>query len=68
MTLYDTIGGTYARFRRSDPRIAAIIAEALDDAASVVNIGAGTGGYEPSDRAVIAGEPSDVMIRDATGA
>ncbi|MFN8593156.1 MAG: class I SAM-dependent methyltransferase [Thermomicrobiales bacterium] len=63
MALYDTIGGTYARFRRPDPRIAAIVAEALGDADSVVNIGAGTGGYEPSDRVVIAVEPSAVMIR-----
>lgn len=61
--LYDAIGGQYARVRRPDPRIAAMIEAALGDAASVVNIGAGTGAYEPCDRQVIAVEPSAVMIR-----
>ena len=53
----------YAQFRRPDQRIAAAIEAALGDATSVVNIGAGTGSYEPLDRTVIAVEPSDVMIR-----
>lgn len=35
---------------------------ALGDARSVVNVGAGTGSYEPHDRDVIAVEPSAVMI------
>lgn len=61
--LYDAIGGTYARVRRPDPRLAAMIEAALGDATSVVNIGAGTGAYEPPDRQVIAVEPSQVMIR-----
>jgi SAM-dependent methyltransferase len=39
-----------------------MIDAALGDAQSVVNVGAGTGSYEPKDRAVIAVEPSDVMI------
>ncbi len=34
---------------------------ALGDARTVVNVGAGTGCYEPRDRHVIAIEPSDVM-------
>ncbi len=63
MALYDSIGGKYAQFRRPDPRIAAAIEAALGDATSVVNIGAGTGSYEPLGRTVIAVEPSDVMIR-----
>ena len=63
MALYDTIGGNYAQFRRPDPRIAAAIEAALGDATSVVNIGAGTGAYEPLGRTVLAVEPSDVMIR-----
>jgi SAM-dependent methyltransferase len=58
---YDLIGRGYARTRRADPRIAARIADALGDAASVVNVGAGAGSYEPRDRYVIAIEPSDVM-------
>lgn len=63
LPLYDTIGRRYASFRRPDPRIAAAIDHALGDAATVVNIGAGTGSYEPTGRQVIAVEPSEVMIR-----
>jgi SAM-dependent methyltransferase len=58
---YDRIGAGYARHRREDPRIAARIHEALGDARTVVNVGAGTGSYEPADRHVVAIEPSDVM-------
>src|SRR5487761_48465 len=60
--LYDTIGSTYSVTRRTEPRIATQIWAALGDARSVLNIGAGTGSYEPSDREVIAVEPSGVMI------
>jgi len=63
MALYDTIGRSYAEFRRPDRRIAAAIDLSLGDAKSVANIGAGTGSYEPSSRTVIAVEPSEVMIR-----
>ena len=63
MALYDTIGGRYAHHRRPDPRIASAIEAALGDARSVVNIGAGTGSYEPIDRDVIGVEPSAVMIQ-----
>ncbi len=59
---YDTIGRDYARQRRPDPRIARTVARALGGARSVVNVGAGTGSYEPSDRAVVAVEPSAVML------
>jgi len=59
---YDTIGRTYAHTRATDPRIAAAIWEALGDARTVVNVGAGTGNYEPPDREVTAVEPSAVMI------
>lgn len=52
----------YARRRRPDPRIAAAIVAALGDARSVVNVGAGTGSYEPTDRTVQAVEPSERMI------
>lgn len=69
MALYDNIGRNYAEFRRPDRRIASAIDAALGDAGSVVNIGAGTGSYEPLGRAVLAVEPSDVMIRQRpTGA
>jgi len=56
------MGLNYSDFRRPDPRIEAAIWAALGDAKSVVNVGAGTGSYEPSDREVIAVEPSPVMI------
>jgi SAM-dependent methyltransferase len=38
------------------------IVEELGDAQSVVNVGAGTGSYEPRDRFVVAVEPSMAMI------
>jgi SAM-dependent methyltransferase len=63
MSTYDRIGSTYAKTRRPDPRIARLIADALGDARSVVNVGAGAGAYEPRDRDVIAVEPSSVMLR-----
>ncbi len=59
---YDAIGAAYARTRREDPEIKARILSALGDARSVVNVGAGTGSYEPDDRTVIAVEPSRVML------
>jgi SAM-dependent methyltransferase len=59
--LYDSIGVTYTRTRRTDPRIAVQVWAALGEARSVLNVGAGTGSYEPADRHVIAVEPSAVM-------
>ena len=59
--LYDTIGATYTVTRRTEPRIAAQVWAALGDARTVLNVGAGTGSYEPSDRDVIAVEPSALM-------
>jgi len=59
---YDAIGRTYTATRGTDPRIAARIWDALGDARTVVNVGAGTGSYEPPDRDVTAVEPSAVMI------
>ena len=62
MSLYDGIGRTYTATRATDPRIAAAIWDGLGDARTVVNVGAGTGNYEPPDREVTAVEPSAVMI------
>jgi len=59
---YDRMGVSYSDVRRADPRLETAIWRALGDARSVLNIGAGTGSYEPSDREVIAVEPSAVMI------
>jgi len=59
---YDRIGVGYRQIRCPDPRIAARIEAALGDARSVLNVGAGTGSYEPANREVTAIEPSQVMI------
>jgi hypothetical protein len=59
---YAPTARTYIDTRAEDPRIARLIHAALGDARSVVNVGAGTGAYEPRDREVIAVEPSDRMI------
>ena len=59
--VYDTIGSSYATTRRSDPRIATAISDALGDAASVVNLGAGTGSYEPTNRGRHLGEGDELV-------
>ena len=46
---YDRIGHGYASTRREDPRLREIILAALGGSRSVVNVGAGTGSYEPRD-------------------
>jgi SAM-dependent methyltransferase len=58
---YERIGRGYACTRREDPRLARRIHQALGGARTVVNVGAGTGSYEPRDRYVLPIEPSDVM-------
>lgn len=60
--LYDRISTGYAEARRGDERIEARIHAALGRAATVLNVGAGTGNYEPRDRQVLALEPSVAMI------
>ncbi len=62
MALYDVIGETYTATRRADPRIGALVASALGGAASVVNVGAGAGSYEPP-QTVAAVDPSMTMLR-----
>src|SRR4051812_33190722 len=61
-TAYEVLGRGYARVRQADPRFERAIREALGDAESVVNVGAGAGSYEPRDRWGLGVEPSDVMI------
>jgi SAM-dependent methyltransferase len=58
---YDSIGHGYANLRREESRFASLILNALGQARSVVNVGAGAGSYEPRDRRVLAVEPSGVM-------
>jgi SAM-dependent methyltransferase len=61
--LYNSLGQGYSQHRRPDARIHRAILRALDGHDSVLNVGAGTGAYEPQDRFVVAVEPSPVMIR-----
>ncbi len=60
--VYDWIGTGYAGTRRPDPRIAALLEEALGPCGSVVNVGAGAGSYEPAGGRVVAIEPSRAMV------
>jgi SAM-dependent methyltransferase len=61
--LYDEIGVGYSTARRTDPRWMAAIVAALGDSRTVLDVGAGTGSYEPADRQVFAVEPAAEMIR-----
>lgn len=60
--VYDQIGSGYAARRQTDPRFAQPLWAALGTARTVLNVGAGSGSYEPHDRRVIAVEPSRVMV------
>jgi SAM-dependent methyltransferase len=60
--LYDSIGCGYVGVRRADPRIERRLHRPLGDASRVLNVGAGAGSYEPTDRLVVAVEPSHAMI------
>jgi len=63
VSIYDRIGADYSQTRKEDPRLARLIAHQLQDARTVVNVGAGTGSYEPADRFVVAVEPSLAMLQ-----
>ncbi|MFN3200412.1 MAG: class I SAM-dependent methyltransferase [Bradymonadia bacterium] len=58
---YDHIGHGYARRRREDPHLKARICAALDGASTIVNVGAGSGNYEPEGVHMIPVEPSGIM-------
>ncbi|MFT3794311.1 class I SAM-dependent methyltransferase [Flavobacterium sp.] len=58
---YDQFGQTYSGHRQTDPRIAAQVNHFLSPAQTILNVGAGAGSYEPSDKYVVAVEPSSVM-------
>jgi SAM-dependent methyltransferase len=58
---YGSIGARYTEYRRPDPRIAALIHRTLGESQTVLNVGAGAGSYEPTDRPVTAVEPSASM-------
>src|SRR5258706_3485062 len=58
---YGILGDTYSRYRKPDARIESLIHEWLGEAREVLNVGAGAGSYEPTDRMVTAVEPSASM-------
>ena len=60
--IYDEIGINYSVTRCTDPEIAKQLYSALDAAIRIVNIGAGTGSYEPENMQLVAVEPSAEMI------
>jgi SAM-dependent methyltransferase len=64
---YDREKVGYAVRRQTDPRIARHIQAALGDARTVLNVGAGTGSYEPTDRYVVSIEPSAEMRAQRAG-
>ncbi len=58
---YDRHAPSYPSQRRADARIAERVHAALGSARTVLNVGAGSGSYEPEDRWVLAVEPSAGM-------
>ncbi|MBC7558998.1 MAG: class I SAM-dependent methyltransferase [Dermatophilaceae bacterium] len=60
--IYDHIGNDYTQGRRPDPRWQAALDDVLGQPRTLLNVGAGTGSYEPRDRYVLAVEPSKLMI------
>jgi SAM-dependent methyltransferase len=61
VAVYDRIGTGYRFHRRPEPTWASRISGAINGAKTVVNVGAGTGSYEP-DEGVIAAELSMMMV------
>ena len=60
------IGVGYAAALRPDPRIHQVIVDPLGGARTVINVGAGGGNYEPTDRIITSVEPSLEMITQRT--
>jgi len=64
---YGIIGRNYTSYRQPDPSIARQIHRALGPAQRILNVGAGAGSYEPTDRVVTAVEPSASMRAQRPG-
>ena len=60
-TDYGIIGSSYSDFRKPEPKILEVIVSQLGEAYSVLNVGAGTGSYEPTNINITAVEPSSTM-------
>jgi SAM-dependent methyltransferase len=67
--VYDIIGRGYVAHRRAEPTWEAEVARHLAGCRRVVNVGAGTGSYEPDGpgHEVVSVEPSVVMIGQRSG-
>jgi len=61
--LYDSIGKEYSNGRTTDPTIAFQFHRYLIDVKTILNVGAGSGSYEPINTNLYAIEPSKVMIK-----
>lgn len=61
-TRYDTIGKNYSTQRHPEPTWQVEIDDALKASERIVNVGAGTGNYEPAGHVVIGVEPSATML------
>ena len=60
--IYDDIGVNYSVTRCTDPKISELLYSKLQGATRIINIGAGTGSYEPENVDLVAVEPSSRMI------
>ncbi|MEM7112132.1 MAG: class I SAM-dependent methyltransferase [Chloroflexota bacterium] len=60
--IYDRIGVNYSVTRCTDPHVAKQLYAELQGATRIINIGAGTGSYEPENVDLVAVEPSAEMI------
>lgn len=60
---YNKSGQTYSGYRQTDPGIAAYVNAALGDVKTILNVGAGSGSYEPDHAYIVAVEPSAEMRR-----
>ena len=58
---YDKFGMKYSTHRQTDERIAEYVYKELFDAKTILNVGSGAGSYEPTDKYVVAVEPSTIM-------
>ncbi len=62
MARYDTIGTGYSTQRLPEPSWQAEIDDALSGCQRIINVGAGTGNYEPKAETVVGVEPSATML------
>jgi SAM-dependent methyltransferase len=58
---YDKFGTEYSSHRQTDQRIAEYVYRELAGAKTILNVGSGAGSYEPTDKYVVAVEPSAAM-------